>query len=738
YDNSEPYHGMCGGRGRFVLDFESSSVHLPSVEEDSGDCGIFVSGSSFGSSNVSWFLPDDRYDCLFHHPNVDILSNIKRRSNVQLQYGKRCLKEQFVPTRSAMTDDIVSNNSLSKGVSSLYIDISDCQWSCEYFKAKFWYGECLKGYSKDHKIRYHKCCSRGKVVLEGEREPPEYIKHLLGDRHFLENIRAYNQMFNMTSFGARVDEPINDGRDPYVFKISGQIYHWIGTLCPFIGDPPRFCQLYIYDTENDVANRMRHFGGAESSGLNPFTVEGLMHLLDECNELGFHKDQKLRTAGQKKTYNEHVLYVPAARAHQADIRKDYLSGIYDAISRGDREGSEIVLYTIEFHKRGLPHCHTLLWVDDRDKIQHAANIDRYISAELPNPKTDPEGYRIISEMMVHGPCGPADPTATCMKENVCSKKFPKKFNNETFFDKDGYVHYHRRNTGVEVTRICMDLDNGYTVPYNQQLCLTFHVHINVEYCGWSMLIKYLFKYISKEIDMIVTKITRPIGESSEPPDRLTIHVDEIQNSVDGRFICPHEACWRILKFEIHSRYPAVQKLSVHLENKQLRNREMMEEKSYDRDELATEGDRINVPLEDNYKFSTPDQLFGGKSVILGGDFCQTLPVKKGAFKLKIVASSIAESQLWHHFKVCILRENMRLMQPSKSQEELSLTRAFAEWLLDIGNGNIREPDTADPQNSSWIHIPEAYSIHYDDNGISKLISFICDEHTLQNPTIEEL
>ncbi|GKG08042.1 DNA helicase, partial [Tanacetum coccineum] len=41
----------------------------------------------------------------------------------------------------------------------------------------------------------------------------------------------------------------------------------------------------------------------------------------------------------------------------------------------------------------------------------------------------------------------------------------------------------------------------------------------------------------------------------------------------------------------------------------------------------------------------PDQLFGGKSVILGGDFRQTLPVKKGASKLEIVASSIAESQL---------------------------------------------------------------------------------------------
>ncbi|GKG27782.1 hypothetical protein Tco_0406109, partial [Tanacetum coccineum] len=59
----------------------------------------------------------------------------------------------------------------------------------------------------------------------------------------------------------------------------------------------------------------------------------------------------------------------------------------------------------------------------KDKIQDAKDVDRYISAELPDPKTDPEGYRVVSEMMVHGPCGPADPTASCMKENLCSKKF---------------------------------------------------------------------------------------------------------------------------------------------------------------------------------------------------------------------------------------------------------------------------------------------------------------------------
>ncbi|GKD54917.1 hypothetical protein Tco_1288304 [Tanacetum coccineum] len=41
--------------------------------------------------------------------------------------------------------------------------------------------------------------------------------------------------------------------------------------------------------------------GTESSGLSPYTVEGLMHLLDECNELV----RLFRTARDK--YNDHLI-----------------------------------------------------------------------------------------------------------------------------------------------------------------------------------------------------------------------------------------------------------------------------------------------------------------------------------------------------------------------------------------------------------------------------------------------
>ena len=227
-----------------------------------------------------------------------------------------------------------------------------------------------------------------------------------------------------------------------------------------------------------------------------------------------------------------------------------------------------VLYTVEFQKRGLPHCHTLVWISSADRIQTAQDVDRYISAELPDPVIDPQGYKIVSEMMMHGPCGAANLNAPCMDGANCTKNFPKRYNTETFFDTYGHVHYKRRQTQVSTIKREMKLDNTYVVPYNRDLCLAFQAHINVEYCGWSMLIKYLFKYISKGTDRIFAKVARSIGDPSASSSNQVPCIDEIQNFQDGRFICPHEAMWRILNFKIHVREPAVQILSVHLQNMQ--------------------------------------------------------------------------------------------------------------------------------------------------------------------------
>ncbi|CAN1121320.1 hypothetical protein LINPERPRIM_LOCUS2124 [Linum perenne] len=99
--------------------------------------------------------------------------------------------------------------------------------------------------------------------------------------------------------------------------------------------------------------------------------------------------------------------------------------------------------------------------------------------------------------MVHGPCGDARPTSSCMKDSKCSKFFPKPYVVETIFDENGYVTYRRRPTDVTDVKSGEILDNAFVVSYNCDLVVKYQAHINVKVCHKGQLIKYIFKYITE-------------------------------------------------------------------------------------------------------------------------------------------------------------------------------------------------------------------------------------------------
>jgi uncharacterized protein YdcH (DUF465 family) len=131
---------------------------------------------------------------------------------------------------------------------------------------------------------------QGDVQLDFLKQPPTYLKELLsytGGRKsakFREQIRAYNSIFAFTSMGAKTDETINSRAGPYVFKISGQNYHRIGGLIPARGSQPKFAQLYVHDTENEVHNRLHSLKGGNQT-LDTATVQNLKEMLDEHNKI---------------------------------------------------------------------------------------------------------------------------------------------------------------------------------------------------------------------------------------------------------------------------------------------------------------------------------------------------------------------------------------------------------------------------------------------------------------------
>lgn len=84
------------------------------------------------------------------------------------------------------------------------------------------------------------------------------------------------------------------------------------------------------------------------------------------------------------------------------------------------------MYVVEFQKRGLPHVHMLIWLDGVSKQYLKNNVDKFVSAEIPDPEKDPLGYAVVKAFMIHGPCGLENLKSPCMNGFKCIRHFPKK------------------------------------------------------------------------------------------------------------------------------------------------------------------------------------------------------------------------------------------------------------------------------------------------------------------------
>lgn len=125
-----------------------------------------------------------------------------------------------------------------------------------------------------------------------------------------------------------------------------------------------------------------------------------------------------------------------------------------------------MLHAIEFQKRGLPHTHIIVWLSMYTIEPMSTLIDSFLSAEIPDPETDLLGYTLVSEHMMHGPCGALNEKSPYMKEGSFSKFYPKSFQNETSIDRDGFTIYKRLDNGCFVLKGNIRLDNRWVVPYN--------------------------------------------------------------------------------------------------------------------------------------------------------------------------------------------------------------------------------------------------------------------------------
>ena len=226
-----------------------------------------------------------------------------------------------------------------------------------------------------------------------------------------------------------------------------------------------------------------------------------------------------------------------------------------------------IISVIEFQKRGLPHVHVLC-ILKRENIISAQEIDKYAIAEIPDRNENPGDWRRVVKFMLHRPCGSVNPEAHCCKKKHgrCEHNFPKKYTDfSTFSEDDGSPVYRRRSPtmGGGSSKVRMKLNRKWVtyeytskdvVPHNLWLLEKFDCHINVEICSSLKVIKYLLWYPFKGD-------TRVIGS-------MGTNEDEISYYEDMRTVGATEAFWRIYEFDLHTRFPTVVSLAIHLEDKQ--------------------------------------------------------------------------------------------------------------------------------------------------------------------------
>ncbi|KAF8102734.1 hypothetical protein N665_0196s0027 [Sinapis alba] len=662
-------------------------------------------------------------------------------------------------------------------------------YECPKCGAFFWYNERVSKTRNPRIPVFTMCCMRGKIKLPTLNEPPEYLMGLLTkddsiSKHFRDNIRPINMMFSFTSLGGKIDNSVNEGKGPRVFKLHGENYHLIGSMKPKANDTAKFSQLYIHDTENEVQNRLSALSG--NSGrrkIREDLVEEIMEMLrisnvhiktfrnvkDRFNDEEASEELSLVLINSRlkdgrvyslTTSSEvaallHPCYLPLQypllfpygedgfrlgikngftginkrkpnismreffayriqvrkigsqvlplsrrllqqflvdaytmieahrlwyiRKNQSNLRTLKFSKFVDAAKNGNStvsiEGNHIIIpssftggprymhqmyldamsickyfgfpdlfitftcnpkwpelsrylqkfnlraedrpelccrlfkikfdklmddltkkqilgktvqvsiYTVEFQKRGLPHAHILLFMDSQHKLPNAEDIDRIISAEIPDRFEEPKLYEVVKDMMIHGPCGVVNRDSPCMQDGKCSKFFPRRHVEKTTVDAQGYPVYKRRDNGNFVEKKGINCDNRFVVPYNKKLLLGYNAHINVEWCNQSRSIKYLFKYINKGQDRVTGTVTSTknkntsaaeTNQNTMPSEGVDItgadaveqEVDEIKNYFDARYISACESTWRIFAFPTQYRSTPVEKLTFHLEGEQ--------------------------------------------------------------------------------------------------------------------------------------------------------------------------
>ncbi|XP_050110486.1 uncharacterized protein LOC126589277 [Malus sylvestris] len=546
-----------------------------------------------------------------------------------------------------------------------YVDFGLRNCQCQYCSALFWSTEQSAKNASSSTLQFTTCCMSQKVKFPRVKPTPPYLDDLLNPKNsrnslqFKTNIRSYNSMMALTSMGAKVDASINKGRGPYVFKINGQVHHLMGSLLPLEGEIPKFAQLYIHDTQNEVSNRIGCFSGSETvEKLDHHVVDGLIKMLDDCNEVvklfrlardmidegsishlrlrlygaqanhdaqynlpacdeigglivgdigEFHTERDIivehRTHGLQRITKLHPKYMalqyPLLFPYGEDGYKKGLPWNPDYKGKKPKTGGVSLRAFLGYQIQDRPGQNDTLLKGGRLFQQYL--VDAYATLEedmLDFIRTNQDSFRTENLKAIHEALKAGNTSSSGVGKRVilptsftgsvryminnyqdamaicrhfgnpdlfitftCNAKWPEII--EDLRDKPGCRPEDRpdivsRIFKAKLNHMIKFIKSGkpfgdvesviYTVEFQKRGLPHCHILVWVN--------KHYKCHSPYDVDSII---------SAEIPDA---DVDKVGYDAVSQYLCPYEAVWRLLQFHIHFREPSVERLSVHLQSDQ--------------------------------------------------------------------------------------------------------------------------------------------------------------------------
>ncbi|XP_024007229.1 uncharacterized protein LOC112083434 [Eutrema salsugineum] len=210
--------------------------------------------------------------------------------------------------------------------------------TCRFCDALIWKGETRNQLQ---------CCQQGRVKLPKVQPiPPELQKLYDESPEFGNHIRLLNSLLAFTSTGAKVDHSVTGTPGPFTYRIHGQNHHNIGSLLPMDGEDPHFLQLYIFDTANEICNRLRAMPpSGQSKPVNEETLRILISMLDRINRLAkiFRSARDRYEDGNESEFNIRLIS-QKHRGKQYDLpSSDEIGGLIVGDFSASTIGRDVVL-----------------------------------------------------------------------------------------------------------------------------------------------------------------------------------------------------------------------------------------------------------------------------------------------------------------------------------------------------------------------------------------------------------